>query len=116
MPNRGQGTLRESMPTQEAREESGTLRIQPGNCRGCRSCQLACSFERSGVFNPGRSMIVIERDLIDGRVAPMIKPLGCDLCGGDPACARACKYGAITYEAGATQEKIVVRSWSKERS
>ena len=91
----------------------GRLVVLARNCRGCRSCQLACSFEKNSVFNPGRSMIVMERDLVDGRVAPMIKPLGCDLCGGDPACARACKYGAITYEAGPTQEKIVVRPWSK---
>ena len=60
-------------------------------------------------------MIVMERDLKDGRVAPMIKPIGCDLCGGDPACASACKYGAITYERGTGQDKIVVRPWSQEK-
>jgi len=87
----------------------GRLVITAHNCRGCRSCQLACSFEKTGAFNPGRSMILIERNLSDGLVAPMIKPIGCDLCGGDPACAKACKYGAITYEEGPSDEKIVVR-------
>ena len=94
----------------------GKLVVLAQNCRGCRSCQLACSFEKTGVFNPGRSMIVMERDLSDGRVAPMIKPIGCDLCGGDPVCAKACKYGAITYEQGTSEDKIVVRPWSKEGS
>jgi carbon-monoxide dehydrogenase iron sulfur subunit len=91
----------------------GRLVILAENCRGCRSCQLACSFVRTRVFNPGRSMITMERNLADGRVAPMIKPIGCDLCGGDPACANACKYGAITYERGASEEKIVVRLGGK---
>ena len=98
----------------EAVQTPGVLVIRPENCRGCRSCQLACSFEKTGSFNPGRSMIAMERDLKDGRVAPMIKPIGCDLCGGDPACARACKYAAITYEKGPCEDKIVVRPWSKE--
>jgi len=97
-------------------ESPGRLVVLAQNCRGCRSCQLACSFEKHSVFNPGKSMIVMERDLVNGRVAPMIKPIGCDLCGGDPVCASACKYGAITYEAGPAREKIVVRPWSKEAS
>jgi len=86
----------------------GRLIIRPSACRGCRSCQLACSFEKTRRFNPGRSMIVMERNLADGRVAPMIKPIGCDLCGGDPACAKACRYGALTYEAGPNDEKVIV--------
>ena len=92
----------------------GRLVIAAKNCRGCRSCQLACSFEKAGVFNPARSMILIERDLSTGHTAPMIKPVGCDLCGGKPACAEACKYGAISYEQGPCDEKIVVRPWRRE--
>ena len=97
-------------------DAQGTLVIRPEHCRGCRSCQLACSFVRHGAFNPGKSMIVMERNLSDGRVAPMIKPIGCDLCSGEPACAQACKYGAITYEKGSREDKIVIRPWSKEGS
>ena len=92
------------------RVSPGVLVIHPEHCRGCRSCQLACSFEKTGSFNPGRSLIVMERDLRGGRVAPMIKPVGCDLCGGEPACAAACKYGAITYEPGPSENKIAVRA------
>jgi len=87
----------------------GTLVIRAEHCRGCRSCQLACSFAKTGTFNPARSMIVMERHLADGRAAPMIKPIGCDLCGGDPVCANACKYGAITYEAGPSDVKVAIR-------
>ena len=93
----------------EVKEVPGTLVIQADRCRGCRSCQLACSFAKSGVFNPAKAMIVMERDLELDHAAPMIRPIGCDLCGGDPACAKACKYGAIVYERDGTQSKIVVR-------
>jgi Fe-S-cluster-containing dehydrogenase component len=88
----------------------GTLLIKAAKCRGCRSCQLACSFAKSGAFNPGKSMIVMERYLELGRAAPMIHPIGCDLCGEDPACAKACKYGAIVYERDGMGSKILVRS------
>lgn len=91
------------------REVPGALVIQAERCRGCRSCQLACSFAKAGVFNPARAMIVMERALELDHAAPMIRPIGCDLCGGDPACAKACKYGAIVYERDETQSKIVVR-------
>ena len=104
------------MPKQREGESPGRLVVLAQNCRGCRSCQLACSFEKYNVFNPGKATIVMERDLVNGRVAPMIKPLGCDLCAGDPACAKACKYGAITYEQGPADEKILVRPWSKGAS
>ena len=89
-------------------ESMGTLVVQAARCRGCRSCQLACSFEKSGVFNPAKAMIIMERNLELGHTAPMIRPIGCDLCGGEPACAKACKYGAITYEHNGKGYKIMV--------
>lgn len=76
----------------------GTLTVHAELCRGCRSCQLACSFTRTKEYNPTNSCIVIERDIKTEKTAPMIKALCCDLCGGAPACARACLYGAIVYE------------------
>lgn len=89
-------------------ESTGGLVVEPLNCRGCRSCQLACSFAKYSLFNPAKSMIVMERDVHTGHAAPMICPIGCDLCGGDPACAKACQYGAITYERDAKGYKILV--------
>lgn len=69
--------------------------IIPSMCRGCRSCQLACSYSRQRVFNPAKSVIVLERDVETDHTVPVILPLGCDLCGGDPACIDACPYGAL---------------------
>ncbi len=89
-------------------ESTGGLVVEPLNCRGCRSCQLACSFAKYSLFNPAKSMIVMERDVHTGHAAPMICPIGCDLCGGDPACAKACQYGAITYERDTKGFKILV--------
>jgi anaerobic carbon-monoxide dehydrogenase iron sulfur subunit len=95
--------------SEEAGQLPGRLIVHIENCRGCRDCQLACSFTRHGSFNPDKSLIVMERNLPDARTAPMIKPIGCNLCGGNPACARACQYGAITYEQGPSFDKVVVR-------
>jgi len=76
----------------------GKLVIWPDRCRGCRSCQLACSFARTKEFNPSESCITLERDVATERTAPTIQALCCNLCGGSPACAAACTYSAITYE------------------
>ena len=85
------------------------LVVNVKNCRGCRSCQLACSFSKAGVFNPAKSMIHLERDVETGHTAPMICPIGCDLCEGDPFCIRACRYGGITSGLEAADYKILVR-------
>ncbi len=90
---------------------TGHLVVWPERCRGCQSCRLACSFAKAGVFNPARSMIVMERDVQTERTAPMIKPIGCDLCGGKPVCADACEYEALVYEPSEDKSKIVVKQW-----
>jgi len=77
---------------------SGQLVIWSDRCRGCRSCQLACSFVRTGEYNPTSSCIALERDLQTEKTAPLVHTLCCDLCSGHPACAEACAYGAILYE------------------
>jgi len=76
---------------------TGHLVVRPERCRGCRSCQLACSFARANEFNPSKSCIVLERDMRTERTAPMIKVLCCDLCDGRPACVDACKYDALAF-------------------
>lgn len=91
-----------------SQESMGSLVVEPLNCRGCRSCQLACSFAKSNVFNPAKARIVMERDVQTGHTAPLIYPIGCDLCGGDPACAKACQYGAIRYDRNEKGYKIRV--------
>lgn len=77
---------------------AGRLVIRPEECRGCRSCQLACSFVKTTQYNPSLSCIDLERDLRTEKTSPLIRTMCCDLCDGQPACADACTYGAISYE------------------
>jgi Fe-S-cluster-containing dehydrogenase component len=79
------------------------------HCRGCRSCQLACSFSRHRVFNPAKSVILWERDVETDHTAPMISPIACDLCGGDPACVKACPYDALRINTDYPGCKLLVR-------
>jgi anaerobic carbon-monoxide dehydrogenase iron sulfur subunit len=60
-----------------------------GFCTGCRSCELACSLQNAGVFNPKRSRI---------RVASLGTgidiPVTCQQCEV-PWCQEACPVNAI---------------------
>ncbi len=129
------------------------LQLEPEKCTGCLQCEMACSYENEGVFNPARSRIKVFDFKEEGRFAPYTctqcdeawcmhacpveaiainpdtgakevfedicvgckvctiacpfgtvnynsdtgKVIKCDLCGGDPACARACATGAIAW-------------------
>ena len=55
---------------------TGAILLDEAKCIGCGACQTACTRERSGVIRMQR----------DGKKAAGI----CDLCGGDPACVKAC--------------------------
>ena len=55
---------------------TGAILLDEAKCIGCGACQTACARERSGVIRMRR----------DGKKACGI----CDLCGGDPACVKAC--------------------------
>ncbi len=59
---------------------TGAMEVDPYRCIGCLSCVFACPFGATFV------------DLDDGKV------LKCDLCDGDPTCAKVCPTGAITCE------------------
>lgn len=130
-----------------------SLHIEPRKCTGCLQCEMACSYENEGVFNPARSRIKVFNFHEEGRMVPYTctqcaeawclhacpveaivvnhatgakevlesrcvgckvctiacpfgtvnyqqatgKVIKCDLCGGDPACAKACPTQAITY-------------------
>jgi carbon-monoxide dehydrogenase iron sulfur subunit len=129
------------------------LKIEPELCTGCLQCELACSYENEGVFNPAKSRIKVFAFHEQGRFAPYTctqcaeawclhacpveaivynpltgskdvledicvgckvctiacpfgtvnynhdtgKVIKCDLCGGDPECAKACPTQAITW-------------------
>jgi Fe-S-cluster-containing hydrogenase component 2 len=70
-----------------------------GICSGCKLCELYCSLQHYGVFNPHRSRIRIVE------VATGIDiPVTCQQCQ-DPACQAACGFDAILYD---EKLKIVV--------
>jgi anaerobic carbon-monoxide dehydrogenase iron sulfur subunit len=58
---------------------SGAVEIDQTRCAGCKLCLLACPLGAVH-FDP------------DAGVARK-----CDLCGGDPACVRACTSGCLQY-------------------
>ena len=58
---------------------TGAKEVAVEQCVGCKVCTIACPF---GTIN---------YQVETGKVAK------CDLCGGDPECAKACPTSAITY-------------------
>lgn len=61
-------------------EALGNVYITPELCSACGECVEACPY---GAVHlpPGRDLALM-----------------CDLCGGEPACAPSCLYGALRYE------------------
>jgi len=62
-----------------ADDELNRVMVDYDKCIGCRMCVVACPFG------------AIE---FDAEVKRVIK---CDLCDGDPLCAKLCAYEAIRY-------------------
>ena len=61
-------------------------------CTGCLSCQLFCSAEHIGGFNPKRARLFIHRD---AKIAMNTVTI-CRQCG-KPPCKTACDRNAINY-------------------
>lgn len=58
-------------------EDTGVVLLDESECMGCQLCTMACAY--GGVrYHPTKHTVI-----------------KCDLCGGDPACVKACKYGAL---------------------
>ncbi len=99
------------------------LRITPQRCTGCMRCEIACSYEQSGVFQPAKSVIRISPFEAHTSYAPYtctqcdeawcmvacpvnaitISPVGAkvilnDLCVGCKLCTIACPYGTMFYD------------------
>jgi phenylglyoxylate dehydrogenase beta subunit len=64
-----------------------------GSCTGCRVCASVCAFHNAGSQNwkHGRILIVKEEPDTD-------YPVICRQCA-EPACLKACKFGALVYNA-----------------
>jgi len=76
-------------------EKTGALVVDPDLCIACGMCMIACPL--GGIS-------------VDSQVGHSLK---CNLCEGDPECAKVCAYGAIEYipeeEAGIERKKEAIR-------
>ena len=71
-----------------------SLTVYPEKCNSCRACELACSFEKNGVFNPALSCIHVNL-FAD---AAFFVPITCTQCA-DAWCLQACPSRAIARDA-----------------
>lgn len=67
------------------------LSIDAHKCTGCVQCELACSFEKLGLFNPARSRIKVFHLYSEGRFVPYT----CTQCA-EAWCQSACPVDAIS--------------------
>jgi len=74
---------------------TGAKIVNEGTCVGCKVCTIACPF---GTINYNTD---------SGKVVK------CDLCDGDPACARACPTEAIVYVDAERTGLDKMRAWSQ---
>ncbi|MBI3976880.1 MAG: 4Fe-4S dicluster domain-containing protein [Chloroflexi bacterium] len=102
------------------------LTIAPERCTGCLRCEIACSYARTGTFNPAKAVIRVWPFESHTSYAPYtcfqcdeawcltacpvraiaVAPTGArvvrqDRCVGCKLCTIACPYGTIFYDAGA---------------
>ncbi len=70
-----------------------SLSIDPSKCTGCLQCELACSLDNEGVFNPSKSRIKVFNFERKGRFVPYT----CTQCS-EAWCAEACPTNAITVD------------------
>lgn len=78
-----------------------SLYISPDKCTGCLQCEMACSFEHEGNFNPAKSRIKVFTFHSEGRFVPYT----CTQCD-EAWCKSACPTEAISLDA-ATGAKMV---------
>ncbi|NQV47822.1 MAG: 4Fe-4S dicluster domain-containing protein [Rhodospirillaceae bacterium] len=66
------------------------LYMSISDCTGCQQCEMACSYEHEGVFNPAKSRIKVFNFPEEGRNVPY----SCTQCA-DAWCMQACPVDAI---------------------
>ena len=100
-----------------------SLHIDPQKCTGCLQCEMACSYEHEGVFNPSKSRIKVFNFHHEGHFVPytctqcaeawclhacpvdaiQLNKLTCAkdvlsaICVGCKVCTIACPFGTINY-------------------
>jgi len=99
------------------------LKLEPEKCTGCLQCEMACSYENEGVFNPALSRIKVFMFHEEGSFAPYTctqceeawcmhacpveaivvnaetgaKDVLADRCVGCKVCTIACPFGTVNY-------------------
>ena len=80
------------METRHEKPKAKLVSVYSELCSGCGYCMLACSFIKTGTFNPAESKIRLHRN--DGKERYCISfDSDCDACG---YCARYCFYGVLS--------------------
>ena len=100
-----------------------SLNIDSAKCTGCLQCEMACSYEHTGAFNPSKSFIKVFTFHDEGRFAPYTctqceeawcqrvcpvdaisidlstgaKVISDDKCVGCKVCTIACPFGTVNY-------------------
>ena len=73
--------------------ETGIIKVDPETCLGVkcgrRNCAGHCRQETAITFHPEKNYALV-----------------CDLCGGDPACVKACPMGAIRFIPGSSHDGL----------
>ncbi|MBF7081726.1 hypothetical protein IT084_01855 [Desulfallas sp. Bu1-1] len=86
----------------------------PEKCRGCRRCEMACSWTDQGLMNPRLAGIRIWKLEDEGKDYPVLNQQCLDnFCGkelreqkntGIPACVGSCLFGALEMAGGFENE------------
>ncbi len=79
-----------------------SLHLDPQKCTGCLQCEMACSYEKTGVINPAKSRIKIFNFEAEGRKVPYT----CTQCA-EAWCLQACPVEAIKLDKN-TGAKVVL--------
>ena len=77
------------------------LLIDPVKCTSCLQCEMACSFEHEGVFNPAKSRIKIFEFEHGARAIPYT----CTQCA-EAWCLHACPVEAISINAATGAKEV----------
>ncbi len=79
-------------------EYNYTIQVNEKACTGCKACQLACSFHRSGCLDLEDACLRIERDGCGSRITATFLAEFCDMCPEEtvPYCIKFCAADALS--------------------
>ena len=75
------------------------LRITPERCTGCLRCEIACSYTKTGQYQPAKSVIKVSP--FEGHTS--YAPYTCTQCA-EGWCMTACPVGAITINVAGAKD------------